>query len=120
MMHDTKTTLEHLKQKMAAFVAEREWKQFHSPKNISMSIAVEAAELMEKFMWCDVQESRITCESSRLEVEQEVADILIGILAFANSANIDLAHAVELKLAEIAAKYPVDKCRGRAEKYNQL
>ncbi|MCL4229515.1 nucleotide pyrophosphohydrolase [Candidatus Dependentiae bacterium] len=119
-MHDTKTTLEQLKQKMAAFVAEREWKQFHSPKNLSMSIAVEAAELMEKFMWGDVQESRIKCETSRLEVEHEVADILIGILAFANSTNIDLARAVELKLAEIAAKYPVNKCRGKAEKYDQL
>lgn len=120
MMNDTQTTLDQLKKKMAALVAEREWQQFHSPKNLSMDIAVEAAELMEKFMWCDVQESRVKFEQDRVEVEHEVADILIGVLAFANSVNIDLASAVEHKLQEIAAKYPVEKFKGRTEKYNRL
>lgn len=105
-------------QKMVAdFVQEREWNQFHSPKNLSIDIAVEAAELMELFMWCTTEASHEILETRRTDVEDEFADVLIGLLAFANATNIDIFKAFEHKLEKIKAKYPVEKVRGRSDKY---
>ncbi len=119
-MEDATTTLEYLKNEVAEFVAEREWNQFHNPKNLSMDIAVEAAELMEKFLWCGREESREELAKNRQEVENEFADVLIGLLAFANDAQIDVVSAFEHKLASTKAKYPVGKSRGKSTKYDRL
>jgi dCTP diphosphatase len=119
-MQDTTVTLQNLKDKVAQFVAERDWGQFHSPKNLSMDIAVEAAELMEKFLWVESADSLKEVDANRQEIEDELADILMGIICFSNVANIDIAKAFEHKLAKTASKYPVDKARGKATKYTKL
>jgi dCTP diphosphatase len=119
-MNDAKTTIQDLKDAMAKFVTAREWDQFHSPKNLSMAVAAEAAELMELFLWQDSKESRKTIEKKRDEVEQEVADIIMVTLAFANQTGIDIATVVKRKIKLTAKKYPISKVKGRAVKYTEL
>jgi NTP pyrophosphatase (non-canonical NTP hydrolase) len=116
-MNDSKTTLIDLKALIEAFVSEREWQSFHTPKNLSMAIAAEAAELMEKFLWIDSQASYDELETNRQEIEDELADVLIVCLCFANRTNIDIAKAIASKLEEVKAKYPVDKVKGKYHKY---
>ena len=121
-MTDENTTLETLKLRIFAFAKERDWQQFHSPKNLSMAIAAEAAELMEHFLWSDQEASRellLDPEKGR-KIREEVADILIYTLEFANIAAIDLEAAVKEKMAENARRYPVAKARGNALKYDEL
>ena len=119
---DTTTTLADLKAASANFAHEREWEQFHAPKNLSMAIAAEAGELMEHFLWVSAQESAALCESTqkKMKIEEELADIFLFGLQFANMAKIDVAAAVQAKIAKNAAKYPVAKARGRSEKYSDL
>ena len=106
-----------MKQMVAEFVSEREWNQFHTPKNLSMDIAVEAAELMELFMWCATEASFDILEARRTDVEDEFADVLIGLIAFANAANIDIFKAFAHKLEKTKNKYPIEKVRGKSDKY---
>src|SRR5215203_5642799 len=98
-MPDSTTTLADLRELVRQFVDERDWRQFHSPKNLSMSLAIEAAELMEHFQWIDVAESRrVSDNPSKLnEVREELADVLCYALALANELQIDLASAVRDK-----------------------
>jgi len=114
-MNDSQTTVAELRQLVREFVEEREWRQFHSPKNLSMALAIEAAELMEHFQWIDVDASRQVAEDpQRLgAVADELADVVSYSLAIANSLDIDLAAAVEAKMVKNAQKYPVDEFRGR-------
>lgn len=116
-MNDAKTTIDNLKLKIKQFMDEREWRQFHSPKNVSMSIVREASELMEHFLWCDNNESFDEVEKKRIAVEDEIADVAVGLLNFCTIANIDLNQAIERKLEKNRAKYPIDKSKGRSEKY---
>ena len=117
---DTSTTIQHLKDLMAAFVSERDWDQFHSPKNISMNMAVETAELMEFFIWHEGKESQNLVEAHRDAVEQEIADVMLSILAFCNATNIDLCSAVKRKLVLTGQKYPIEKVKGRLTKYTHI
>ena len=119
-MNDTKTTIQELKDKMAQFVTEREWDQFHAPKNLSMAIAAEAAELMEKFLWVDSTASRKEVDANCQEIEDELADIIMASLAFANACDIDISGAFERKLALTKKKYPIEKVKGRSVKYTDL
>jgi len=114
-MPDTSTTLQELKEAFARFVRERDWEQFHSPKNLAMGLAIEAAELMEHFQWIDAAASReVTRDPAVLgEVADEVADVACYLLALSNTLGIDLSEAIKGKLVKNAAKYPVEKCRGR-------
>jgi NTP pyrophosphatase (non-canonical NTP hydrolase) len=114
-MPDTTTTLAALKDAMRQFVAEREWEQFHSPKNLVMGLSVEAAELMEHFLWIDNEASRqVVKETAALgEVTDELADVACYLLALSNSLGIDLSDAITAKMAKNALKYPVEKARGR-------
>jgi dCTP diphosphatase len=114
---DTTTTIQVFKDKVANFVKEREWNQFHSPKNLSMAIATEAAELMELFLWDTTEESYEMSPEKRQEIEDELADVIIAALAFTNATNIDLAKAIERKMKKTAEKYPVDKVKGKSHKY---
>ena len=114
-MSDEKTVVAELRRLVADFVARRDWGQFHSPKNLAMSLAIEAAELMEHFQWLTTDESRrVGDRPERLaEVAEELADVLCYALALANELDIDLAAAVRGKLAKNERKYPVEKYRGR-------
>ncbi|HEV3255547.1 MAG TPA: nucleotide pyrophosphohydrolase [Gemmataceae bacterium] len=114
-MPDTTTTLATLKEALLRFSAERDWQPFHSPKNLSMGVAVEAAELMEHFLWLEGDASRqIVHDPVKLrEVADEMADVACHLLNLSNVLGIDLSEAVLAKIAKNAVKYPVDKCRGR-------
>jgi dCTP diphosphatase len=116
-MSDAQTTLEDLKRRMAAFVREREWESFHTPKNLSMSIAIEAAELMEHFQWLTVEESKNLPPEALAEVGEELADIVIYALSLANVLDLDLADTVLAKMDKNVRKYPTAMVRGKAHKY---
>lgn len=119
--HDAATTLEALKERVRAFAVEREWLQFHTPKNLSMAIAAESAELMEHFLWARSEDrSRLEDPAKRQKIREELADILIFSIEFANIAGIDLTEAITEKMRRNAEKYPVEKARGRSEKYTEL
>ncbi len=121
-MGDATTTVAELRERVLAFAREREWEQFHSPKNLSMALAAEAGELMEHFLWTESKASNDVARDTRKRprIEDEIADVVIYALEFANIAGIDLAAAIERKLAANAKKYPVEKSRGRADKYTEL
>jgi NTP pyrophosphatase (non-canonical NTP hydrolase) len=121
-MQDNATTVAELRSRVLAFARERDWEQFHSPKNLSMALAAEAGELMEHFLWAEAKTSGgiLLDPKKRSEIEDEIADVAIYALEFANMGGIDLAKAIEAKLAKNALKYPVHKARGRADKYTEL
>jgi len=114
-LDDCCTTVDDLKRIVAAFVAERDWQPFHDPKNLSASIAIEAAELMEHFQWLRSDELGTIGDDAKAmaEIREEVADILAYVLSFAERMNIDLSSALEEKMKKNAVKYPPDKFRGR-------
>lgn len=114
-MNDQLTTLEDLKQLVARFVAEREWRQFHTPKNLAMSLAIEAAELMEHFQWLEPDESRAVAKAPvKLgAIGEELADVLAYTLAMANELGLDLSTVLAEKMQKNASKYPADEFRGR-------
>lgn len=116
-MSDQQTTLHDLKERMAAFVRERDWEQFHSPKNLSMSIAIEAAELMEHFQWLTVEQSERLDPAALHDIGEELADIVLYSLSMANHLQIDLAETVLAKMAKNERKYPKEQVRGKAHKY---
>lgn len=119
-MNTDKKTVQELKDKVAKFVREREWEQFHSPENLSVAISIEAAELMEKFLWMDSKESREALAKNRQEIEDELADVIIAALAFANACSINVSSAVDKKITEICKKYPIEKSKGTNVKYTKL
>lgn len=121
-MKDTDCTLQEIKDRVLAFAREREWEQFHAPKNLSMALAAEAGELMEHFLWCTPEASREVAGDSvrRGRIEEELADVVIYAMEFANVTGIDLTSAIERKMAQNAVKYPVEKAKGRAVKYDEL
>ena len=121
-MTDVDTTVAELRKRVLAFVHERDWEQFHSPKNLSMALAAESGELMEHFLWSESQASLAVARDpkKRRAIEDEIADVVIYSLEFANICGIDLAAAIENKMAANAKKYPVEKARGRADKYTDL
>ncbi len=113
-------TLEQVRDQLRAFVAERDWDQFHNPKNLAMAMVVEAGELMEHFQWLSAEQAEALDERTRAEVELEVADVLLFLLRLCDRLDIDPLQATQRKLALNAQKYPVDKARGRAAKYDEL
>ena len=121
-MNDTNTHIEELKKRILAFAQERDWEQFHSPKNLSMAISAEAAELMEHFLWQNAESSRkeVFEEPFREKITEELADILIFAIEFANIAEIDLTSSITEKMKKNALKYPVEKARGKCAKYTEL
>jgi dCTP diphosphatase len=119
---DERTTVAELRTRILAFARERDWEQFHAPKNLSMALAAEAGELMEHFLWATAAASSeiARSEAKRGKIEEELADVVIYALEFANMTGIDVAAAIERKMAANAQKYPVEKARGRADKYTEL
>ena len=119
-MQDTHVTVQELKLLAQKFVEERDWGQFHNPKNLSIGIALEAAELMEQFQWCSTEASYDECLKYNEAVRHELADVVIYALNLARVAGIDLSAAIKEKMMLNAQKYPVEKAKGKATKYTQL
>lgn len=119
---DSTTTIAELKARVLAFVRERDWEQFHSPKNLSMALAAESGELMEHFLWATPEKSKeIALDPvKRQQIADELADVVVYALEFANATGLDLSASIETKMAANAKKYPVEKAKGRSEKYNEL
>lgn len=112
-------TLAELQARVRAFADARDWGRYHSPRNLAMALSVEAAELLELYLWC-ADEGPQPLEPSRApKVADEAADVLICLLNFCDRAGIDLAAALEDKLARAEQKYPVDRVRGKALKYDE-
>jgi NTP pyrophosphatase (non-canonical NTP hydrolase) len=110
-------SLVELRQKIDAFVNERDWAQFHSPKNLAMAMIVEAAELVEHFQWDTIAESYELSPKKHQEVAHELADTFVYLLRLAEVTGIDLIQAANDKIALNAIKYPVDKAKGSNAKY---
>ncbi len=121
-LSDSATTLAELKERVLAFARERDWEQFHAPKNLSMALAAEAAELMEHFLWASPEQSRAVAAdpAKRARIAEELADVVIYALEFANATGLDVAANIEAKMASNARKYPIEKARGRSAKYTEL
>lgn len=113
-------SLETLRARLAQFAAERDWDQFHNPKNLAMAMAGEAGELIEHFQWLTPDEAAHLPRATRDEVALECADVLLFLVRLCDKLDIDLAAAAEKKLKLNAKKYPVEKSKGRATKYNKL
>jgi dCTP diphosphatase len=113
-------SLKALSARLASFAAERDWDQFHNPKNLAMAVAGEVGELVEHFQWLTFEEAANLPAATREEVALEAADVLLFLLRLCDKLDIDLGVAAERKLAINARKYPVSKARGRATKYNKL
>jgi NTP pyrophosphatase (non-canonical NTP hydrolase) len=112
---DETTTLAELRKLVRQFVDERDWGQFHTPKNLSMSLAIEAAELMEHFQWITPEESRAVAHdpAARAAAGEELADVVCYALALANELGLDVASTVRDKMVKNAQKYPAAEYRGR-------
>jgi dCTP diphosphatase len=115
-MTDHNTTLANLRRRVAEFVAARDWEQYHVPRNLSVAIGVEAAELMEHFQWLTHEQAAVAMqdEAKRAAVADELADVLIYGLSLANALDIDVSTAVLSKLERNERRFPVEAWRGRA------
>lgn len=112
--------LAEFKQQFRQFVTERDWAQFHSPKNLAMALAGEAGELLELFQWLTQEDSRNLPDDAKQAVAHEIADIQIYLAAISDRLGIDIAPAVAEKMKLNAEKYPADLARGTALKYSKL
>ncbi len=112
-------SLQALRAKINTFVAERDWAQFHTPKNLAMAMIVEAAELVEQFQWDTPSESQHLTPEKREAVSHELADTFVYLLRIAEVLEIDLIDAANQKIALNAQKYPVDKAKGSNAKYTK-
>jgi NTP pyrophosphatase (non-canonical NTP hydrolase) len=111
--------LEELKRRQRAFVAERDWEKFHSPKNLAMALSVEAAELAELFQWLTEEQSGAADEALRRRAAEELADVLWFLVRIADRLDIDLLAAAEGKFAKNEEKYPAARVRGQSRKYDE-
>jgi dCTP diphosphatase len=112
--------LNELKRKVVGFRDERDWQQFHNPKDMAISLCLEASEFLEHFQWKNEEEIRKHMLTKKVEVEDELADVLYWILLISNDLKIDLTKALTTKLKKSATKYPVHKAKGRHTKYTEL
>jgi len=119
---DEKTTIKDLKKQVKHFCEERDWDQFHNPKNLATALIIEAGELLEHFRWdtYDDAEERFNDSAKREEIEDEVADVLYFIIRLSQMYNIDLSTAFNKKIEKNRNKYPVEKAKGSAKKYTEL
>lgn len=115
-----KPSLEELRDELRRFAAERDWDQFHFPKNLAIALSVEAAELLEHFQWLPDAESAALPVETRAKIGEELADVLLYLIRLADKLNIDLATSAIQKISVNARKYPVDKARGSSKKYTDL
>lgn len=116
---DSETTVSELRERVQKFIDDRDWNKYHNPKDLTISIAIEASELMELFQWVKENEvTRITNDSDKLgKLEEELADVMIYCLSLANALDIDVAQAIDKKISKNESKYPVEQVRGDYKKY---
>ncbi|MFN4213052.1 MAG: nucleotide pyrophosphohydrolase [Microgenomates group bacterium] len=114
--------LKHLIKKILIFRQKRDWKKFHNPKNLAISLSIEANELLEKFQWLNEKESQEVIKNKNLkkEIEEEIADVFYYLLLLSYELNINLEKTFEEKMRNNEKKYPVEKAKGKALKYNKL
>lgn len=112
--------LVELRNTLRVFAEEREWDQFHSPKNLASALVVEAGELLEHFQWLTEEQSKNLSAEVKCKVADELADVLIHLIRLADKLDLDLAFSASRKIASNAQKYPVEKARGSAAKYTEL
>lgn len=120
MLFNNMTELQEFMEKIVAFRDERDWKQFHKPKDLAISLMLEAAEVAEHFQWKSEKEMSQYADSKRDELGDELADVLSYLLLISHEYGIDLAEAFRRKTAKTAEKYPVEKARGNHKKYSDL
>ena len=114
------TGLDDLRDRLRAFSAEREWDQFHSPKNLAMALSAESSELLEIFLWATEEESRNLPADKRAAASEEIADVLLYLVRIADKLGIDPVEAAQAKMVANARRYPVEKARGNSTKYDKL
>lgn len=112
-------TLAEIQERLREFADERDWDQFHSPKNLSMALAVEASELLENFQWLTEEQSHSLDSAAMKRVTEEAADVLIYLLRLADKLDLDLLRAVDAKISINESKYPPEKVRGDSRKYSE-
>jgi dCTP diphosphatase len=112
--------LKEAREVLRRFAAERDWDQFHSPKNLASALAVEAAELLEHFQWLTEEQSKELSAEKKQKVAEEIADVLIYLIRLADKLDVDLFDTMRDKIAKNEKKYPVEKSRGSAKKYTEL
>lgn len=117
---DSRDGLHNLRDQLRKFASDREWDQFHSPKNLAIALSVEASELLEHFQWLTEEESRSIPPAELSAVRHEIADVLIYLIRLADKLGINVLEAAQAKLAENARKYPVEKAKGNRKKYTDL
>ena len=110
---------ERIKLKLREFADQRDWDQFHSPKNLSMALSVEASELVEHFQWLTEKDSSSLNAKNLSEVADEIADIQLYLIRIADKLGVDIVTTSMAKIEKNAKKYPADKVRGQSKKYNQ-
>ena len=109
-----------LTEKVVAFRDERDWKQFHNPKDMALSLVLEAGEVMEHFQWKDIAEMEEYVKTNKNDIGEELADVLYWVLLMSHDLKIDILQALEEKLKKNELKYPVEKSKGTHSKYNKL
>ena len=112
--------IKDLTDKIVQFRDDRDWKQFHNPKDLAVSLLLEAAEVLEHFQWKSAEEMKLHIKENKEDVADELADTLYWILLMSNDLDIDIKESLERKLKKNENKYPVDKSKGNHLKYNQL
>lgn len=112
-------TLSEITERIRRFRDERDWAQFHNPKDMAIAISLEAGELLEHFLWKAPDEVDSRIESHRTEIEEEIADIAIYLTELADNLDIDLLEAMDRKITRNEEKYPVEQVRGSSRKYNE-
>ena len=117
-MTDSTTTIQQLKDSVEQFKADRDWGQYHTPQDLAVSISIEAAELLEVFQW-ELREDVLGPEKLA-RVKEELADVMIYSLSLANALELDVSSIVQNKIELNAKKYPVEKAKGSAKKYDEL
>ncbi len=110
--------IQELRTRLQQFADERDWNQFHSPKNLAMALCVEVAELMEHFQWLSEDQSNDLPEATRNEVAEEIADVQIYLVRLADRLGIDILQAAEDKIQENERKYPPCRVKGSSKKYS--
>ncbi len=114
------SNIEKLTQKIISFRKERDWEQFHKPKDIAISMSLEASEVLEHFQWKSNEEVEKYCKDNKEEIGEELADVMYWVLLMSHDLKIDILDALEKKLKKNEKKYPVEKAKGIHTKYDKL
>ncbi len=112
--------MKKLTEQIVKFRDARNWKQFHNPKDLAISLCLESSEVLEHFQWKNMEEMELHVKKNKKEIAKELADVLYWVLLISNDLNIDLEKAFVLKMKENNKKYPVKKSKGKHDKYTEL